>query len=324
MHPNWIRTTYAATLLIAAIVALRFTTMADAAAPMIKTSAPGYYRMMLGDFEVTALSDGTGAFPVDKLLTNTTPEKVDRALARAFLKSPVETSVNAYLVNTGSKLILIDTGGGRMLGPTFGRLVANLQAAGYKPEAVDDIYITHMHSDHAGGLIDGERIVFPNAIVHADLHEGGYWLDQAEMDRAPSNAKGSFRGAMATFNPYIRAGHFKTFDGDTSFGNGVKAIATRGHTPGHSTYAVESNGQTMLVLGDLIHVADVQFDDPTVTIQFDSDAQAAAVQRKREFDDAVKGSFIVAAAHVSFPGLGHLRANGKGYTWVPVNYAALP
>jgi glyoxylase-like metal-dependent hydrolase (beta-lactamase superfamily II) len=321
MRLHLIRTT-----LVLCLAAMSFAIVpapAHAAAPMVKTSAPGYYRMMLGDFEVTALLDGTGAFPVDKLLTNTTSEKVDLSLARAFLKSPVETSVNAYLVNTGSKLILIDTGGGRMLGATFGRLIANLQAAGYKPEDVDDIYITHMHSDHSGGLVDGERIVFPNAIVHADQHEGGYWLDQAQMDKAPADAKGSFQGAMATFNPYIKAGHFKTFDGDTDFGNGVKAIATRGHTPGHSTYAVESKGQTMLVLGDLIHVADVQFDDPTVTILFDSDSKAAALQRKREFDDAVKGGFVVAAAHISFPGLGRLRANGKGYTWVPVNYVAL-
>jgi glyoxylase-like metal-dependent hydrolase (beta-lactamase superfamily II) len=309
--------------LAAAGFAIIPSTPANAAAPMVKTSAPGYYRMMLGDFEVTALSDGTGPFPVDKLLTNTTPEKVDQALARVFLKSPVETSVNAYLVNTGSKLILIDTGGGRMLGAAFGRLITNLQAAGYKPEDVDDIYITHMHSDHAGGLIDGERLVFPNAIVHADQHEGGYWLDSAQMDKAPANAKGSFQGAMATFNPYIKAGHFKTFDGDTDFGNGAHAVATRGHTPGHSSYAVESKGQKMLVLGDLIHVADVQFDDPSVTIQFDSDSKAAAVQRKREFDDAVKGGFVVAAAHISFPGLGRLRANGKGYTWVPVNYVAV-
>jgi glyoxylase-like metal-dependent hydrolase (beta-lactamase superfamily II) len=317
----------------AATIALRFAIAsiavapavpALAAAPMVKSSAPGYYRMMLGDFEVTALSDGTGAFPVDKLLTDTTPEKVDQALARAFLKSPVQTSVNAYLINTGSRLILVDTGGGRMLGATFGRLVPNLRAAGYKPEEVDDIYITHMHSDHAGGLVDGDRIVFPNAIVHADQHEGGYWLDSAQMDKAPAAAKGSFQGAMAIFNPYIKAGHYKAFDGDTDFGNGVKAIATRGHTPGHVTYAVESKGQTMLVLGDLIHVADVQLDDPSITIRFDSDSKAAAIQRRREFDDAAKGGFFLAAAHISFPGIGHLRANGRGFAWIPVNYELLP
>jgi glyoxylase-like metal-dependent hydrolase (beta-lactamase superfamily II) len=182
-----------ATLLACLAVACTFgipAATAIAAAPMVKTSAPGYYRLMLGDFEVTALSDGTGALPVDQMLTGTTPDQVQHALARAFLQSPVETSVNAYLVNTGKKLILIDTGSGRTLGPTFGRLAANLRAAGYRPEDVDDIYITHMHGDHAGGLVDGDRTVFANAIVHADRHESGYWLDPAQMDRAPDGAKG--------------------------------------------------------------------------------------------------------------------------------------
>ena len=103
---------------------------AYAAAPMVKTAGPGYFRMMLGDFEVTALSDGTVDLPVDKLLTNTTPARVNKALAKSFLKAPVEASVNAYLVNTGSKLVLIDTGAAKLFGPTLGNLAANLKAAG--------------------------------------------------------------------------------------------------------------------------------------------------------------------------------------------------
>ena len=126
--------------------------VAFAAAPMVKTSAPGYYRVLLGDFEVTALSDGTVALPMDKLMTNTTPDKTLKAIERVHLKSPVETSVNAYLINTGSKLVLIDAGAGALFGPTLGKLAANIKAAGYQPEQVDEIYITHMHGDHVGGL----------------------------------------------------------------------------------------------------------------------------------------------------------------------------
>jgi glyoxylase-like metal-dependent hydrolase (beta-lactamase superfamily II) len=295
---------------------------AQAAAPMVKTQAPGYYRMMLGDFEVTALSDGTLPLPVTELLTNTTPEKVKRALARAALKDPVDTSVNGYLINTGTKLVLIDTGAGALFGPTVGNLVNNLKAAGYQPEQVDEIYITHMHGDHVGGLMAGDKIVFPNATVRADKHEADYWLSQANMDAAPKDAKGFFQGAMTSLNPYIAAGKFTPFDGATELVPGVKAMASPGHTPGHTTYVVESKGDKLVLWGDLMHVAAVQFAEPSVTIRFDVDSKAAARARKLAYADAAKNGYWVGAAHIAFPGLGHLRAEGSGYLWIPANYSS--
>ena len=293
---------------------------AHAAAPMVKTAAPGFYRMMLGDFEVTALSDGTVNLPVDKLLTNTTPAKVNKALAKAFVTVPLETSVNGYLINTGSKLVLIDTGAAKLFGPTLGNLAANLKAAGYQPEQVDEVYITHMHPDHVGGLMDGDKLAFPNATVRADKHDADFWLSQANLDKAPADAKGFFQGAMASLNPYVKANKFVPFDGATNLVPGISAVATPGHTAGHSTYVVESKGQKLVLWGDLIHVAAVQFDDPAVTIAFDTDAKAAKGARKLAFDAAVKGACLVGATHIAFPGLGHVRANGKAYTWVPLNY----
>jgi glyoxylase-like metal-dependent hydrolase (beta-lactamase superfamily II) len=294
-----------------------------AAAPMVKTSAPGYYRMMLGDFEVTALSDGTVNLPVDKLLTNTTPAKVNKALAKSFQSAPLETSVNGYLINTGSKLVLIDTGAAKLFGPTLGNLLANLKAAGYQPEQVDEIYITHMHPDHVGGLMDGDKLAFPNATLRADKHDADFWLSQANLDKAPDDAKGFFQGAMASLNPYVKANRFSAFDGNTDLVPGIKAMASRGHTAGHSTYVVESRGQKLVIWGDLIHVAAVQFDDPSVTIAFDSESKAAAVQRKAAYADAARGGYVVAAAHIAFPGLGRVRVNGKAFTWVPVNYSVV-
>ena len=294
-----------------------------AAAPQVKTQAPGYYRVMLGDFEVTALSDGTVQLPVDKLLTNTRPGQVDKALKRDFLKAPLDTSVNGYLVNTGSKLVLIDTGAANLFGPTLGNLIANLKAAGYQPEQVDEIYITHMHADHVGGLMAGDKLAFPNATVRADQHDADFWLSKANLDKAPADAKGFFQGAMASLNPYVAAGKFKPFDGDTELVPGIKAVAARGHTPGHSTYLVESQGQKLALWGDLMHVAAVQFAQPSVTIQFDTDSQAAAAQRKRAYAAAVKQGYLVGSAHLAFPGLGHLRRDGAGYAWVPVNYNGL-
>jgi len=296
---------------------------AQAAAPQVKTQAPGFYRVMLGDFEVTALSDGTVALPVDKLLTGTTPAKTQKTLARSFLKAPLDTSVNGYLVNTGSKLVLIDTGAAGLFGPTLGNLLANLKAAGYQPEQVDEIYITHMHADHVGGLMAADKLAFPNATVRADKHDADFWLSQANLDKAPADAKGFFQGAMASLNPYVAAGKFKAFEGDTDLVPGIKAVATPGHTPGHSIYKVESKGQTLVLWGDLMHVAAVQFPEPGVTIQFDTDSKNAAIQRKRAYAEAAKQGYLVGSAHISFPGLGHLRVQGKGYEWVPVNYNGL-
>ena len=297
---------------------------AHAAAPMAKTQAPGFYRMMLGDFEITALSDGSLPLAVDTLLTNTTPARVKKALDRWYLKEPVDTSVNGYLINTGTQLILVDAGTGTLFGPRLGKLVGNLLAAGYRPEQVDEVYVTHMHADHVGGLMAGDKLAFPNAIVRADKHDADFWLSQANMDAAPKDAKDFFKGAMASINPYVVAGKFNAFDGDTELAPGVKAMASRGHTPGHTTYIVESKGEKLVLWGDLMHVAAVQFADPSVTIKFDTDSKSAAVQRKHAYADAAKHGYWVAAAHLAFPGIGHVRAEGNGYAWVPASYAPLP
>jgi len=294
---------------------------ANAAAPPVKGQAPGYYRMMLGDFEITALSDGTLALDFKKLLTNTTPARVDQLLKRAYLTNPIETSVNAFLVNTGTKLVLIDAGTANLFGPTLGNLVNNLKAAGYQPEQVDEIYITHMHGDHVGGLMAGDKLAFPNAIVRADKRDADYWLSQANLDAAPDSAKDFFKGAMLSINPYVAAGKFKPFDGSGELTPGINAVSTYGHTKGHTMYVIESKGQKMAVLGDLMHVAAVQFPNPSVTIQFDTDPRMAAVQRKKVYADGAKQGFWLAVAHLSFPGIGHIRADGQSYVYYPVNYS---
>lgn len=294
---------------------------AHAAAPAPKTQAPGWYRMLLGDFEVTALSDGTVPLEVKKLLTNTTPTRVDALLRRAFLADPVETSVNAYLVNTGAKLVLIDAGAGTLFGPTLGGLVANLKAAGYQPEQVDEVYVTHMHPDHVGGLVAAGAPAFPHAIVRADRRDAEFWLAQATLDAAPESDKGFIRGAMASLDPYVAAGRFKPFDGAGELVPGIRAVPTYGHTKGHTMYVVESKGQVLAVLGDLMHVAAVQFPEPAVTIRFDTDPKLAAMERKRVYADSAARRHWLAVAHLPFPGIGHIRPDWHGYVYVPANYS---
>ena len=295
-------------------------TVASAAAPQVRTQAPGYYRTILGDFEITALSDGTVDLDVAKLLAEPAA-RTDAALARAFVHGPLETSVNAYLVNTGTRLVLVDAGAGTLFGPTLGKLLASLQAAGYKPEQVDDVFLTHMHPDHVGGLSANGQRVFPNATLHADKRDSDFWLSQANLDKAPDAMKGFFQGAMASVNPYVAAGKYQPFEADGEPVPGIRTIASPGHTAGHTSYLVESKGQQLLVVGDLVHVAAVQFADPGVTIAFDTDAKPAAASRETVFKLAAKDGALVGAAHLQFPGLGHLRAAGKSWQWVPSNYS---
>ncbi len=279
--------------------------------------------MMVGDIEVTALSDGTIKLPVLQLLRGDRA-RIAEALKRGFLGETVETSVNAYLINTGGKLVLVDSGAGVLFGPTVGQMLSNLRAAGYTPEQVDEVYITHLHGDHVGGIVREGAPAFPNATLRMDKREADYWLSEANMAAAPEGAKRFFEGAMLTTKPYVAAGRLRTFDGATELVPGVRSVSSYGHTPGHSVYTVESKGEKLVLWGDLMHVASVQFEDPSVVIQFDSDNAAAMRQRVQAYEEAARNGWMVAAAHLSFPGVGRLRANASGgYTFVPVNYSTL-
>ena len=306
------------TLIAATLAALTATNVFAAAEPL-KTQAPGFYRMMLGQTEVTVLNDGTVDLPVDQLLQQDAAKTI-ATLQQMHQSVPLETSVNAYLINTGEKLVLIDAGAGSLFGPTLGNVGKNLALAGYTPEQVDEIYISHMHADHVGGLSKDGKMVYPNAIVRADAAEAAYWLSEAEMAKAPDDKKGFFSNAMASLKPYQTANRLKTFTGKTGLVAGVVAQPTAGHTPGHISYMVQSGEQRLLVLGDIIHVAAVQFDQPEVTIGFDSDATAAKKQRLVLFKQATQTGLLVGATHLQFPSLGYINANGKGYRWVPLNY----
>lgn len=291
--------------------------------PMVSIAAPGFFRFMLGDFEITALSDGTSNLPVEKLLQDISPAKVEQALAEAFLKTPVETSFNGFLINTGSKLVLVDAGAGRFFGPTLGKLLGNLQASGYRPEQIDEVYLTHMHSDHVGGVLADEKAAFPNATVRASKDESDFWLSAANLEQAPEDSKGSYRNAVAALAPYVKAKKYRAFDGPAELVPGVKSYESRGHTPGHAEYIVESKGQKLVLIGDLIHVGAVQFGQPSVTISFDRDSKTAMAERKKAFDAAAKQGYLIAGAHLPFPGVGHLRIKADGYEWVPMNFTQM-
>lgn len=310
-----------AALALFAGLTLGWAGLAQADAPLQKNQVPGYYRQQLGAFEVTALNDGLIQLDT-KLLHNASPKELKHQLDEHLRPNPVPTAVNGYLVNTGSKLVLVDTGAATLFGPGMGQLLGNLKAAGYAPEQVDEILITHFHGDHVGGLVTADgKAVFPNATVHAAKAEVDFWLSPEQTAKAPDAMKGYFKMAQNSLKPYAEANRLQTFSSDVELVPGVKAVLTPSHTPGHTSYLFESQGQSLLVIGDLIHFSTVQFERPGVSIDFDSDQKNAVPMRKKIFAWVAKDKVLVAGAHLPFPGLGNIRADGKkSFVWIPVDF----
>ncbi|WP_259070323.1 MBL fold metallo-hydrolase [Mucilaginibacter sp. X4EP1] len=284
---------------------------------------PGYYNMQIGDLPVTVLSDGTNPLDMAQLLLNAKPGELKSGFAESFLSTTVESSDNEFLIRTDGKLILVDAGSGDLLGASFGQLTKSLQNAGVQPEQIDAVLLTHLHPDHVGGLMRNGKMVFPNATIYIAKAESDFWLIPEALKNAPAAYKPFFEYAQNAALPYAKAGKLKAFkSGDVLF-PGITALGSAGHTAGHTSYVIESNGDKLLILGDLIHAQAVQFADPGIAIGYDSDPKEAVSTRRRVFDDAVKGKYLVAGSHLSFPGVGHIKANGNGYLWIPVNYSTI-
>jgi glyoxylase-like metal-dependent hydrolase (beta-lactamase superfamily II) len=306
----------------------------SAAAAQIRTQAPGFYRMMLGDFEITVLLDGTHPFPAADVLTKARAgapgqrtklfqdyaDEATALLAASDLTAPTEGSINAFLVNTGSKLVLIDSGAGTLYGACCGHLMDNLRASGYRPEQIDEVLLTHLHADHVGGIAPGGMAAFPNAVIRSSKLDADYWLSDTNEKAAQDFLRPMFEGDKASLKPYIAAGRYMPFEGEQDVVPGIRAIPLPGHTPGHTSYAVESRGQKLLVWGDVVHVAAIQFPDPSVTVKYDSDENQAELDRKRIFSDAAKAGYWIGAAHISFPGIGHVAERKGAFAWIPGDY----
>src|SRR3982751_3279162 len=240
---------FPAAFLAAALATSFATPVASAAeAPPTKVSRyqAGYYHFKLGDFEIAALSDGTLPIPTLKLLTNAQPGEVASRLADTYQTTEVDASINAYLIRAGGRLILMDAGTGELYGPTLNKLEASLKAVGVTPDQITDVLITHIHTDHTGGLMDGKRMVFPNATLHIDQKEVAYWLNPENRAKAPEAVKKYFDEASAKVQPYVEAGKVKTFSGATELFAGIRSIPAPGHTPGHTFYTLESKDQKLV------------------------------------------------------------------------------
>src|SRR6266849_1728095 len=298
---------FAAALLVALASFVAVPNATFAAGPQHHDQVPGFYRLKVGDLEVTALFDGPGVFDVNWL----NGQKTKDGVLKALQDDPhlLDVADAGYLVNTGKQLILVDAGSGTWFGGgRFGHLVANLRSAGYTPEEVDIVLVTHLHSDHIGGLTtqDG-KIAFPNADIYVAKADNDFWLSQEIAAKAPKEAQEFFQSAQAIAAPYIKAGKWHTFSGSQQIVDGMQIVPLAGHTPGHTGYEFSSKGQQILFWGDIVHAQRVQMQHPEVTAIFDIDQPAAAVTRNQLLSKLAREGVLIATPHTSlFPALGRL------------------
>lgn len=279
---------------------------AQAAAPLLGASTPTPYRFRLGGFEVTTLLAGSGPRenPQENFGRNVSPEEFAAVSAAAFL--PADRGWNFFtptLVNTGSALILFDTG----LNPAG--LLAALTAAGHTADQVDVVVVTHMHGDHIGGLMGEQGPTFPNARYVTGAIEHNHWA-------ASGNA--GFERAVKPLED-----RFAYLDDGGSVASGVTAVAAFGHTPGHMAYHLESEGQRLLITADTANHAAWSLERPDWEVSFDLDKAAAAATRRRLLGMLAADRIPFAAYHLPFPGLGYVEAAGEGFRYVPAGYQLL-
>ena len=284
-------------------------------APIAGSQVISVHRMKLGNFEVISMLDGFIDIPQTVL-------QADAALVKSLLAeggwpdAPMRLPVNTFLVNTGDKLVLLDAGGAKMLGPTAGRLPQCLAAAGIEPGQIDEVYITHMHGDHLHGTVtpEGARM-FPNAVLRISKADMDYWANPEVEAKVPDNQKPRFvpaKRAVAAYGERI-----KPFELGETLTPGIQSVAASGHTPGHSCYLIKSGDARLLAVGDTVHVLPVQFPRPEITVGFDWDQAKARAVRTSIFDMAAKENIPIAAVHLPFPGIGMLRKKGTAFTFEP-------
>src|ERR1700731_3028492 len=312
-------TRFAAVLLAALAIFVAGPNAAPANAPQHHDQQPGFYRLRVGDLEVTALYDGTGVF--DPHWLNGTKAMMD-GVVKGLQEDPHMLDVvdGGFLVNTGKQRILVDAGAGTWWGGgVLGRLEGSLRSAGYTPEGVDIVLLTHLHSDHVGGLTtqDGKR-VFPNADVYVAKAESDFWLSPEIAAKAPKDAQPFFQSAQAIAAPYVKASKWHTFSGSEPIVDGMQIVPLPGHTPGHTGYEFSSKRQRVMFWGDVVHAQRVQLPHPEVTVAFDIGQTAAAATRNQLLAELAREDVLIAGPHMPFPALGRLRKEGSGYSWVPV------
>lgn len=270
----------------------------------------------LGEFSATALRDGAVSLPNDNKIfgVGRTPQEVAQVLSSAGLPTDkLDLSVQPLLVRTAERVMLFDTGAGANFGPGAGRLLQSMMETGFAPVTVTDIFISHSHGDHVGGLVNAAgELNFPNAAIHISAPEWA-WLKGMTPEAAKNIGIANHAAMIAAITPKV-----VEFAPDSAIVPGaVKAVAIRGHTPGHSGYLITAKRLSLLYVGDAMHHFVVSLRKPLWPIAFDGDRETAEASRSNLLGDLAEKGQLVYAVHFPFPGLGTIRKQGDGYVWVP-------
>lgn len=312
------RQTMTASTALAAAAVLPAGSTSEAAAAKRSERLPAVYRFALGELEVTLVHDGHARRPLDaNYVRNAALEEVRTALLDAFQPADVVLSpFTTVVVNTGRELVAIDAGNGDLGAPGTGLFRANLAAAGYRPEEIDLVLVSHFHGDHINGirLKDGTP-VFPNARLLVPEPEWAFWMDEGQMSRAPEAMQGAFRNVRRVFGP--EAPKVERFSGERELVRGITAVPALGHTPGHYAFRLESGGQSLLVLSDTATKPELFVRRPDWQVMFDMDGTRAAETRKRILDMLAFERMMVVGYHFPFPAVGYVARDGAGYRFVP-------
>ncbi|WP_431281524.1 MBL fold metallo-hydrolase [Humitalea sp. 24SJ18S-53] len=287
--------------------------------------APGFYRLKVGSQTATIVHDGFNRAPniTNGFVRNATPEAVTTALRDAFLAPPaLDIPFSITFLETPTGLVVFDTGTGGQLGsPNAGLITANMRAAGIDPAAVTRVVISHFHGDHITGLTNADNsAVFPNAQVLVPEAEWAFWMDDATMGRAPEAMRGAFANVRRRFGPY--AAKTERFAAGAEVAPGVRAIATPGHTPGHTSFIVADGSDSLVILGDVTNHPAINLANPGWHIGFDMDATMAEATRRRLFDQVATDRTRCVGYHFPFPANGYIVKTADGYRLVPATWSS--
>jgi len=301
------------------------TSIARAAVPPAAVQAPGFYRYKVGSYECTSINDGARSFPLpDTFVTNVAKDEALAAADAAYMpKGMVTVPFNPQLINTGSRLILIDSGNGiATYEPTkgaVGRTLQNLAAAGVDPKSIDVVLMSHLHPDHTNGIraADGS-MAFPNAEIMVPAVEWAFWMSDENAAKAQSNEM--MKNYFANVKK-IYAGiesRVTRYEWGKEVAPGITSIAAPGHTPGHTAFAIASGSSTILIQSDVTNIPEFFLRNPDWHVAYDVDPDLAQATRHKFYDMAAAEKATVVGFHFTFPSIGHVEKDGSKYRLIPI------
>ncbi|MCC6006222.1 MAG: MBL fold metallo-hydrolase [Rhodobacteraceae bacterium] len=267
----------------------------------------------VGEIEVIAITDGARVFDTG-VFANTTDAHVADLLAAAG-KPEIITNFNAFLLRRGDVTMLVDTGTRGLFGPETGKLMEGLDSIGVAPADVTHLFITHLHPDHAAGAITPEgAAIFPQAELILAESERSFWADEANFTGADETLSGWRTLAAAVLSAYGE--QLKVVEDVAEIMPGVSVVGLPGHTPGHAGFRIDSGGEALVHVGDLVHAQDLQLTDPEVGVVFDIDPDQARETRKRLLDMLATDGIALTGGHILAPKFGRVEHSGGGYRFV--------